>query len=95
MKATQILLFTDPSRCQPCKLLETLIQGATFDLPITTITTGLTISQEDKQRQEKYGIRSIPHLIFADDSGNEIGRMSGYSPESIKKIKDKIKELNS
>lgn len=95
MKVSEILLFTNPSRCMPCRMLDNALQSQSFEVPVKHITTGIGISEEDAKAQEKHGIKRIPTLVFVDSTGNELARLSGYSAESVKNIKNKIEELNS
>ena len=90
----KILLFTDPSRCMPCRMMDNALFSAKFDVSITTIQTGSSITPENKEKANKYNIRNIPQLVFVDSEDNELSRLSGFSPTIVQNIKNKIKEFN-
>lgn len=93
MAVKEILIFTDPSRCSPCRALDSKLEGVLFEIPATKITVGAASTQEEKDKQKKYSIMSIPTLIFVDEEDNQIGRISGFSPDIQKTIENKINEL--
>lgn len=93
MGLSKILLFTNPSWCQPCKSLDTVIENVTFDVPLVKMTTGASATEDTKKGIAKYQVKSIPTLVFVDENDNQIDRMSGYSTGIVNTIKSKIKAL--
>ena len=69
--------------CPPCKMLATFMKenGITAD---DDVDIG-----EDFETAEKWGIMSVPTVIFTDEAGNEIDRYEGFSLQ----LKAALREL--
>ena len=76
----RILKFYTPT-CMPCKMLGKVLEK--MDLKVEEVN-----ALEDSEKVDLYNIFSTPTLVFLNDEGNEVGRMTGVVTES--KIREMI-----
>ena len=80
------LLKFEAEWCGQCKALKPTLNNVLKDFPDIKLT--IVDCEVDEEETLKYGIRSMPTLIYLID-GMEVGRLSGAVPAN------KIKELLS
>lgn len=69
--------------CGPCKQQAKVLEDFK-DLPIEEVNIE---EEENLDKVDRYGIRSIPTLIITDNTGTEIKRFNGLTPiDEIKKF---------
>jgi thioredoxin 1 len=67
--------------CGPCKSLASILDGAN----VGTDIEGVDIDKDPEVAAE-YAIRSVPTMVYVDENGTEISRITGsQSLDSIKK----------
>lgn len=62
--------------CGPCKALSMTLNGMDLKIPLEEINI-----ETDTDTAIKYGVRSIPVLILAEDDGTEIRKIMGAQPK--------------
>jgi thioredoxin 1 len=80
--------------CGPCKVLMPTIEklAEEYNVPDSDVQIKKVNVDEDLEASTKFGIRSIPTLVFEKD-GVEVERKSGILPYA--KIKELIENLNA
>ena len=66
------LLKFSASWCQPCKTLATTISATALPYDVEEIDV-----DADYDLPSKYMVRGVPTLIAVDDTGAEVGRLTG------------------
>lgn len=68
--------------CGPCKKLEPIFNNIAKMQQFQTIDFYTCDVDEDQNQAliDKYNIRNIPTIVFADENGNEIKRLVGAIP---------------
>lgn len=79
----------EASWCNPCKQLARTLTNS-VDSSISSLVEAIDVDS-DNPLVEKYNIRGVPVLLFVDDEGNELARLTGAV--SAKIITDKYNEL--
>ena len=79
----------EASWCNPCKKLAKTLENS-VDSSISSLVEVINVDS-DNPLVEKYNIRGVPVLLFIDDEGNELARLTGAI--SAKVITDKYNEL--
>lgn len=79
----------EASWCNPCKQLAKTLENS-VDSSISSLVEVINVDS-DNPLVEKYNIRGVPVLLFIDDEGNELARLTGAI--SAKVITDKYNEL--
>ena len=62
------------SWCQPCKLLQQLIDSLSNQLQVEIDNIDI---EQDVETSTRYNIRGVPTLVLIDDVGNEVKRHVG------------------
>lgn len=78
----------EASWCNPCKQLAKTLEK--IDTSISSLVEVVDVDS-DNPLVEKYNIRGVPVLLFINDEGNELARLTGAV--SAKTITDKYNEL--
>ena len=81
------LLFFQNPQGGPCKMQKTILEGLSEELvDKVTIQHVSTSSPDDRPLFSQYGIRALPSLLLADNTGKEIKRMppGAQNPEAIR-----------
>ena len=79
----------EASWCNPCKQLARTLANS-VDSSISSLVEAIDVDS-DNPLIEKYNIRGVPVLLFIDDEGNELARLTGAI--NAKTITDKYNEL--
>ena len=58
--------------CQPCKMLDQVLETNDFDVQIEYIDIDASLD-----KAKKYNIRGVPTVVLEDDEGNELRRFVG------------------
>lgn len=78
--------------CNPCKQQAQILEDFK-DLPIEEVNID---EEENLDKVDRYGIRSIPTLIITDNTGTEIKRFNGLTPiDEIKEFCDGTNQENN
>ena len=72
----QLIYFTAPSWCQPCKQLAPIMDEVANEVPVRKVD----IDNEPTLAQQ-YGVRSVPTIVLVEN-GNEKERLVGVQPKS-------------
>ena len=73
--------------CMPCKQLAKKLESS----DINDLIIPIDCDEDSDDLCGKYGIRNIPTIVFADDNGNMLDKISGNV--SVQAIKDKIAQF--
>lgn len=85
-----LLAFMNPNG-RPCQIQDAIIkQNENGIRAIADIKPILTVTSEDRDLFQKYGVRALPTLIIIDTNGKEIHRF----PPGIKDASQIFEELN-
>ena len=68
--------------CGPCKMLTPVMESLAQDYEGKAVTIGKVDVDEEGARAQRYGVMSVPTVIFFKD-GKEIGRKVGVQPASV------------
>ena len=79
----------EASWCNPCKQLARTLTNS-VDSSISSLVEAIDVDSSNSL-VEKYNIRGVPVLLFIDDEGNELARLTGAI--NAKAITDKYNEL--
>ena len=79
----------EASWCNPCKQLARTLTNS-VDSSISSLVEAIDVDSSNSL-VEKYNIRGVPVLLFIDNEGNELARLTGAI--SAKAITDKYNEL--
>ena len=79
----------EASWCNPCKQLARTLANS-VDSSISSLVEAIDVDSGNSL-VEKYNIRGVPVLLFIDNEGNELARLTGAI--SAKAITDKYNEL--
>jgi len=79
----------EASWCNPCKQLARTLANS-VDSSISSLVEAIDVDSGNSL-VEKYNIRGVPVLLFINDEGNELARLTGAV--SAKIITDKYNEL--
>ena len=79
--------------CGPCRVIGPIIDELSTEYSIDKITIGKVNVDENPEIAVKFGIRSIPTLLFIKSDGEISEKMVGSKPKSeiASKINDLIK----
>jgi thioredoxin 1 len=69
----KVLKFS-ASWCQPCKLLQAVIDNMSADIGIDIESIDIEVATDTANQ---YNIRGVPTLVLIDDVGNEVKRHVG------------------
>ena len=72
--------FTDT--CMTCRMLSKILDK--IDVEVKSIN-----AEDDLQKVDEYGLCTTPTLVFLDDEGKEVNRITG--PTSQNKIEEILK----
>lgn len=79
-----LLVFSSPA-CTPCKRLKEVLNELKTSNQISFTEVDIDV---DSDQVIKYGIKSVPTMIFLDSQGKEIKRYIGF--KTPKFLKEKI-----
>ena len=86
-----VLQFSAPW-CGPCRMLGPIIDSLSVDKNNETVTIGKVNVDENNASAAKYGVRSIPTVIFLKD-GVVVDKMIGLNTKEA--LQEKIDSLKS
>lgn len=78
--------------CGPCRMLGPIIDSLSMDKNNETVTIGKVNVDENNTSAAKYGVRSIPTVIFLKD-GVVVDKMVGLNTKEA--LQEKIDSLKS
>lgn len=73
--------------CSPCHMMKPIVKEVASELDVEVVEIN---TDEASDTTRRYGIRSIPTLVFVSDEGTEIGRVTGVT--SKENLLSKMKE---
>ncbi len=73
----QIIYFT-AKWCGPCQTLGPIMEGLSGVLNVRKVDV-----DQDRELSAKYGVRSVPSLVLANESGEEIIRSVGVQSREV------------
>lgn len=99
-----LILFTGSDWCGFCirlhddvllkkdfqKLLKKKIVAVYIDFPRNKSMTK-EAKKYNMELAQKYGVRGFPTTVILDKKGKEIGKLPGYAPDYVKRIKKMLK----
>lgn len=76
----QILLFSK-NGCMNCKLMKQIVSEVpNIQQCITEINLDDSWDSLDAPYEEKYNLTTVPTMVYLNDQGKEIGRLTGLRP---------------